>query len=122
MKVCIPINFLKDYLSIVRLIRAQTFIIYFTIKINEIKENIDLTLESKEVEAYTWVHKNDLKDILFNKKENLEIEAYSLSKKNMFEKNKFSSFNLANYNQGEGEGMPFGHYTAFKYLLAKSNF
>ena len=122
MRVYIQINYLKDYQSIIALIRAQTFIIFFLIRLNEIKENIYITPEPKEVEGYTWVHKKDLNDILFNSKENITFEGFSLSKKNVFEKKIFSSFNLANYSQGDGEGIPYGHYLALKYLMNKYSY
>jgi hypothetical protein len=101
--------------------RAQTFIIYYIIKVNEIKENIDLSFEIKEVEAYTWIHKKELNEILFKGKD-CSFEGYSLSKKNQFEKKQMSSLNLNSYNQGEGEGVPYGHLIAFKYLIEKSGY
>ena len=87
---------------------------------NESKEKIDLSFEVNEVEAYAWIHKKDLNDILFTEKENFEFEGYILNKKNQFEKKTMNSFNLSIYNHGEG--IPYGHFIAFKHYLAKYPF
>ena len=60
----------------------------------------------------------DLNEILFNQQDNIVFDGYALTKKNTFEKTMFSSLNLSSYNQGEGEGIPYGHYIAFKYLMS----
>ncbi len=84
---------------------------------NEVKEKLDLSFQLDEVEAYTWIHKKDLSDILFNEKECFELEAYTINKKNQFERKMINSFILTDYNSGEG--VPYGHYLAFKHYMSR---
>jgi len=93
----------------------QCLVVFFLIKFNNLHESINMKIDTLEVQAYSWINSELLKEILFDSDKCFNSEFYA----NMFVNNEFKSIRLDKsnlLNKDYGEYFPYGHYLACKYL------
>ena len=93
---------------------AQSFVIFFVIKIDEDKAFLEVKPQPSEVDAFSWIDVMAFSQLLNNNNntdiENSLIEAYTYNELD-------NSYNIEKISVNFSEGLPFGHNLAFNLLL-----